>query len=281
MKTMNKTPKLIFLVAVLSSIGSTAFSQKIKNEAKATFKVSGNCGMCEKTIEGAANKKGVVNAQWDEGSKLLTVNYNSKKTTPDEILKRVAYAGYDNEKYLAPDKAYAKLPGCCKYERTKKEHAEGSGTQQQTNSSEEKEGQLETPYSKYFELKNALIDGDAESASAKAKGFYEAMEKVKMEKLDTKEHTSFMKFQPGLKTDAEHIAKSKDIEHQRGHFASLSKNLFELMKDSKPSYPVYLDFCPMYNDGKGATWISKENAIKNPYYGSKMLTCGKVQETIK
>ncbi len=278
---MNKTPKLTLLIAALSTIFSTGFSQKIKNEAKATLKVSGNCGMCEKTIEGAANKKGVVIAQWDENTKLLTVNYNSKKTTTDEILKRVAYAGYDNEKFLAPDKAYAKLPGCCKYERSKAGHSEGSGHPETNSTSQEKEGQLKATYSKYFELKDALIESNAESASEKAKGFYEAIENVKMEKLDTKEHNSFMKFLSGLKTDAEHIAKSKDIEHQRGHFASLSGNLFELMKDIKPSYPVYLDFCSMYNDGKGATWISKENAIKNPYYGSKMLTCGKVQETIK
>jgi hypothetical protein len=37
----------------------------------------------------------------------------------------------------------------------------------------------------------------------------------------------------------------------------------------------------MANDGKGADWLSKENAVKNPYYGSMMLTCGKTVETIK
>jgi len=36
----------------------------------------------------------------------------------------------------------------------------------------------------------------------------------------------------------------------------------------------------MYNNGKGANWLSKEEAVKNPYYGSQMLTCGSVQETI-
>jgi hypothetical protein len=27
-------------------------------------------------------------------------------------------------------------------------------------------------------------------------------------------------------------------------------------------------------------WLSSEKAIKNPYYGSAMLTCGEVTETI-
>lgn len=37
----------------------------------------------------------------------------------------------------------------------------------------------------------------------------------------------------------------------------------------------------MANDGKSANWLSKENPIKNPYYDSQMLTCGKTVETIK
>ena len=49
---------------------------------------------------------------------------------------------------------------------------------------------------------------------------------------------------------------------------------------SKNETPVYYQFCPMANDGKGANWLSKENAVKNPYYGSMMLSCGKTVETI-
>ncbi len=76
--------------------------------------------MCKETIEAAANKKGMVNSEWNEDSKELKITYDNKKTNPDEILKRVAYAGYDNEKFLAPESAYAKLAGCCKYERANK-----------------------------------------------------------------------------------------------------------------------------------------------------------------
>jgi hypothetical protein len=61
----------------------------------------------------------------------------------------------------------------------------------------------------------------------------------------------------------------------------LSENMYALIKVSKTETPTYYQFCPMANDGKGANWLSKENAVKNPYYGSQMLTCGKVVETIK
>lgn len=57
--------------------------------------------------------------------------------------------------------------------------------------------------------------------------------------------------------------------------------MFDLLKVSKQETTIYYQFCPMANDGKGANWLSKENVIKNPYYGSEMLHCGKTVEIIK
>ena len=54
-----------------------------------------------------------------------------------------------------------------------------------------------------------------------------------------------------------------------------------LMKTSELETPVYFQHCPMANDGQGADWLSKESGIKNPYFGSMMLTCGKTVETLK
>jgi hypothetical protein len=90
-----------------------------------------------------------------------------------------------------------------------------------------------------------------------------------------------MKVEKALKSDAQHINENKVTEHQREHFISLSKNMYELIKAAKPAETIYYQFCPMANDGKGANWLSKESIIKNPYYGAQMLSCGKVVETIK
>ena len=57
--------------------------------------------------------------------------------------------------------------------------------------------------------------------------------------------------------------------------------MHDLLLVAKFDTPVYYQFCPMANGGKGANWLSKENAVKNPYYGAQMMTCGKVVETIK
>ncbi len=104
---------------------------------------------------------------------------------------------------------------------------------------------------------------------------------VKMDKLSDAEHTVWMKVMKDLAFDTEHIAETKDASHQRDHFTTLSKNMYLLIKVSKQEVTIYYQNCPMYNNGKGANWLSKDISIKNPYYGSQMLTCGKTVETIK
>jgi len=102
-----------------------------------------------------------------------------------------------------------------------------------------------------------------------------------MNELNTETHTQWMKVVNDLKEDAEHITETKEITHQRDHFMSLSTSLYSVIKVSKLGTPVFYEFCPMANKGKGANWLSLENKIKNPYYGNQMLTCGKVVETIQ
>lgn len=286
MKSKKKKSIAALFLLLLFSVNLSVHSQSIKNPVTNTFQVSGNCGMCKQTIETAANKKGIARADWNTDTKMLSLTYNKQKTNASEILKRIAYAGYDNDQFYAPDEAYLKLPDCCKYKRAKKEHVMSHHKNEKEsmhhmNMEQKKENPLDIIYSLYFEVKNALTIDDAQLASIKSKELAVELNKVKMESLGGGEHMAFMKYLSDLKTDAGHIDESKDLTHQRDHFTTLSANLYELMKAVKPVYPVYLDHCPMYNDGKGANWISKEINIKNPYYGSKMPTCGKVQETLK
>ena len=279
MKSIAKT--FFSIVAVLLFTNSIA---QIKDAKTETVKISGNCGMCKTTIEKAGNKKKISKVDWNKDSKVATLTFNSKKTSEDEILKRIALAGYDNEKFLAPDDAYAKLPECCKYER-KKTSTTIVTTKNETAVKDTIKKEAVSPllevYTAYFGLKDALIANDGATASNKAKELFKVIDEVPMDKLASKQHMVWMKYMTKLSYDAEHIKGVTETDHQREYFSSLSKNMFEVMKVIKPSYPVYYDHCPMYNDGKGGDWVSKESTIKNPFYGSQMLTCGKTVETIK
>ena len=78
--------------------------------------------------------------------------------------------------------------------------------------------------------------------------------------------------------DTRHINESKSADHQREHFASLSKNLYEVLKAvRKNTTTIYEQYCPM----KKTYWLSETEKIKNPYYGpTAMSTCGKTKETL-
>lgn len=287
--------KLFSLIAAVALLSTTACQAQIKNAKSATVKVYGNCGMCETTIEKAANKNKTSKADWNEETKMATITYDSKKTNADAVLKNIALAGYDNEKFLAPDAAYNKLPECCKYGRVKettmvmppakdtmasKQNHDNHNHGGMTNAAQET-NQLTAVFDSYFSLKDALVKTDGNIASAKAKDLQTAINTVKMDKLPMDVHTVWMKVLNDVKEDAEHINGTKDIAHQRDHFMSLSKNMYALIKVAKTTETVYYQFCPMANEGKGANWLSKESGVKNPYYGNQMLTCGKTVETIK
>lgn len=122
----------------------------------------------------------------------------------------------------------------------------------------------------YLDIKNALVAGDANKASIKAEEFVKTLNGIDPKIIIEATRDALLK-------DAGHISKTKDIVHQREHFATFSTNMYALAKSGKLSeQPVYYDFCPM----KKVYWLSSDKAIKNPYYGNAMLTCGKVVETI-
>ncbi len=140
---------------------------------------------------------------------------------------------------------------------------------------------LQPVFDAYFNLKDALIRSDAKEAGEKGQVLADALAKVNMAQLEVNEHMVWMQSEASLKKDAQRIASAKDIGKQRAAFASLSAEMYTLMKASGTGTVTYYQYCPMYNGGEGAYWLSKENGIKNPYYGSSMLTCGKTIETIR
>jgi hypothetical protein len=90
---------------------------KIKNSKTETYKVWGNCGMCQETIEKAAKQKNTAKGKWNQETKMIVLTYDSTKTNADDILKRIAQVGYDNARFTAPDEVYNKRPQCCQYKR--------------------------------------------------------------------------------------------------------------------------------------------------------------------
>jgi hypothetical protein len=121
----------------------------------------------------------------------------------------------------------------------------------------------------YYNIKDALVSGNAALAHSKATELVEIL---------TTESSLPEARRIALIKDAAGMANTQDINKQRAYFSDLSENIFKLAKGQKLSTePIYKAYCPMAK----ASWLSNSSAIKNPYYGSAMLTCGSVVETIK
>jgi len=108
---------LVKIMIAITVLLSTTMNAQTKNTKTEEVKVSGNCGMCKKTIEKAGNIKDIVTVVWNKETKIATVTYDESKTNKEEIAKRIALAGYDSELVKAKDEDYDNLPGCCQYDR--------------------------------------------------------------------------------------------------------------------------------------------------------------------
>lgn len=283
LKQMKVLKNIIAIFLLSSSLYSHAQNTAMTTQ---TVKISGNCGMCKKTIEKSGNSAD-SKVDWNEDNQTAKVSFNAEKTSLDAVLKNIALAGYDNEKYLAPTTTYAELHGCCQYDRTlsappanpentPENKEEGSG-----NSSVAKAGNFQPIYDQYFVLKDALIAADHKAVTAGATKLSNLLTTLKSTSLTTTEQQVWKAQANTLAQHSKALQNAKDLAKQRLAFVSLSEEVYKLAKSSKPALPVYQQKCPMFNGGKGATWLSLNKEVKNPYYGAQMLTCGSTIQTIQ
>lgn len=103
----------------LAMANSTTKIEVVHGDHKTeTFKVYGNCGMCEKTIEGSLkNVKGIDKVDWNRETKMMEVTFDPEVITLTQIKQKIADVGYDTDEIRANDKVYNALPGCCQYHR--------------------------------------------------------------------------------------------------------------------------------------------------------------------
>ncbi|WP_338770408.1 DUF3347 domain-containing protein [Bernardetia sp. ABR2-2B] len=140
---------------------------------------------------------------------------------------------------------------------------------------------ISTVLDAYFNLKNALVEDNDEKAAEASVNLTAAFKGLDKSSLAADQTTKFDEIIESATEHAEHISENKgNIVHQREHLALLSKDVKDLVGIMGTDRTLYADFCPMYDNNKGAMWLSASKEIKNPYFGSKMLSCGKVQEEI-
>ena len=126
-------------------------------------------------------------------------------------------------------------------------------------------------YQNYISIKDALVTDNSDAASKAANEFIKSVSMVDYKVLSEGNLDV-------LRKDASTIAESRSIETQRESFAKLSANMIELAKKFKMAdSSVFVLYCPMQD----ASWLSAQKEVKNPFYGSAMLTCGSMKSELK
>ena len=118
----------------------------------------------------------------------------------------------------------------------------------------------------YLKLKDALVASNADEARQIAISMVDIADAGDM---------------PQVIQAVTEISNTTDLEAQREHFERFSTSLYEQIKNGKElDQTLYQQYCPMAFDNKGAYWLSAQEEIRNPYFGDRMLKCGRVQEAL-
>lgn len=133
----------------------------------------------------------------------------------------------------------------------------------------------------YLEIKNALVAGKPIEAQAAATKLMAPLEQFNTASLPADQQEFYKQQVQSLKDAATAVKNSSNVEAQRKQLGQLTQSVYALNKAFDANEKeLYRQYCPMANNNQGGYWLSAEKEVLNPYFGDKMLECGKVAETL-
>lgn len=163
------------------------------------------------------------------------------------------------------------------------EHEEMTETEEAptlSQTSPELQQQVNTLVSNYLDLKNALVESSAESSRAAASQLLANVKAFDSSQLPEEQKDFYENHVEAMSDDLGFMAENNELDKQRDHFTVVTKNTYALAKAVDSEQSLYYQYCPMAFDNNGGYWLSAQEEIRNPYFGDKMLKCGRVEETI-
>ena len=127
------------------------------------------------------------------------------------------------------------------------------------------DGMIGKVFHNYQQIRMALVNSNSDEVQRAARNLAESISEES----------------EGMKSMAVAVADATDIEKQRELFSKFTTDIEPMLRETLTEGTIYKQFCPMAFEGKGGYWMSNVEEIQNPYYGKKMLKCGKVVEEIK
>ena len=157
-----------------------------------------------------------------------------------------------------------------------------SGSSESLSLDNQAKDALQPLYHAYLQWKDALVRDNFEEAQETASTMQEELNSINMSLFKGDAHNAWMDYQSKLSNSLQHVQHFSGIEQLRKAFQTVSATMIEMTGTFNPlEETIYQQHCPMADNNKGADWLSSEEEIKNPYFGSSMLTCGEVTKVIK
>jgi Cu(I)/Ag(I) efflux system membrane fusion protein len=156
-----------------------------------------------------------------------------------------------------------------------------NSSQSEPKSKGESDKQISQLIVSYLALKDSLVNDNFEGAKKAAEQTLKLTENIDMSAMSQKAHTAYMEVNEIMKSNLEKAVNAEDIAPLRNTFLDISNSMIKLSKSTVLTDKLYIQHCPMANDYDGGDWLSKEKKIRNPYFGSSMLTCGSVTGEVK
>ncbi|MDX1464036.1 MAG: DUF3347 domain-containing protein [Marinirhabdus sp.] len=122
-------------------------------------------------------------------------------------------------------------------------------------------------FREYLAMKDAMVASNAAQTAAQGKRLMTIFEEMG---ADQKAYVA-----------AQNIMEAGHMERQRAAFPALTAIVEEMLEDEVASGTIYKQYCPMAFNNNGASWLSSSSDIMNPYFGDKMLRCGRIDGKIE
>ncbi|MGO1729050.1 MAG: DUF3347 domain-containing protein [Flavobacteriaceae bacterium] len=128
----------------------------------------------------------------------------------------------------------------------------------------------------YLKIKDELVKDNLKGTGKQAYEMIKHFEDYNYDRVP-EAHVDFAKH---IVRDAKEVAmkieSGSSLKEKRKHFYHLSEIMTKYVMTVEPDQPLYEQYCPMYADNRGASWLSLDKEIRNPFFGSQMLKCGEV-----
>ena len=140
---------------------------------------------------------------------------------------------------------------------------------------------LEVVWTRYTELHTALAADDLGGAQAASLALRAATSAIGATEIAPNARRTWHELASTVADAASKLETSSTLDGARSEFERISMATEVALRVLGSTAPMHVMHCPMAFDGRGARWLQRSEALRNPYFGASMLNCGSTLEVLK